>query len=571
MATISFAGLDQDFFISDNLSVEFSAYDGTLYSYLTTGGHDWALSGTALSQTLGVLDGGTVKAATLDLDSDFAPEIAIAGISAGAASLSIGTGTSDEQRDRFWAAVLGGDDVLDFVMADYGVSLAFNGDGATVSDGGLHQGGDDRFRDAGTALFGFSWLTGDYSLIASGSARGGNDRFGAGAFALQGDFATISEGASGVGGDDVIAPAHLVEFPTGYFLAEGDAETVYGDLTGGDDYIDLRGTSVPFLFSTLLLGDAYFIGSTGVAVGGDDTIHGSVGADIIYGDWAQNAGAETAGRNRLWGHAGDDSIFGGNRADYISGDSGDDFLEGRGGNDAVVGGDGADTIFGGDADDSLDGGFGGDVLDGGRQHDSLRGAGGDDTLFGYVGNDTLDGGAGRDYLDGGDEPDQLLGGHGADTLEGRNGDDWMHGGNSADTLVGRAGDDTLLGGDGPDYILGGDGFDSIVGGNGADYLIGNLGADTLGGGAGTDILAGRAGADEFQYAVNGERDTIEDFQPGDAIRIIGFGTSIDTFAELIARATSSGGDTTISFGGGDFLVLKGVLVSELTASDFTFG
>ncbi|AXE35007.1 calcium-binding protein [Chromobacterium phragmitis] len=54
------------------------------------------------------------------------------------------------------------------------------------------------------------------------------------------------------------------------------------------------------------------------------------------------------------------------------------------------------VITGGAGDDLLQGGAGNDVLDGGAGSDTLIGLGGDDTLKGGAGNDVLDGGAGRD-------------------------------------------------------------------------------------------------------------------------------------------------------------------------------
>jgi hypothetical protein len=54
-------------------------------------------------------------------------------------------------------------------------------------------------------------------------------------------------------------------------------------------------------------------------------------------------------------------------------------------------------------------------------------------------------------------------------------------------------------------------------------------------------------------------------------RLVGFGAAFDSFAEVLAAATDDGVHTTINFGGGDVIVLRGVLVSQLAADDFTFG
>lgn len=131
--------------------------------------------------------------------------------------------------------------------------------------------------------------------------------------------------------------------------------------------------------------------------GGNDTLIGGLGADILRGG------------------AGNDQLFGG---------AGADLLLGEAGNDTLDGGDGDDTLDGGEGNDQLMGGAGRDLLSGGAGNDLLNGGDGDDTLQGGSGNDQLFGGAGDDVLRGGAGNDQLDGGAGRDTAEyaGRLGD-----------------------------------------------------------------------------------------------------------------------------------------------------
>ena len=542
MATVSFAGLDQDFSIADPLAAGFSAYGGTLYDYTTTGGHLWSLRGKALTETGGLLDGGLVKRAALDLNGDLStPEIYITGFIVDASAFAVGVGTEDQQRDSLWAALLGGDDIFDFTLADYSVSLVFNGDGAFVADGLLHVGGADQFNDSGTALSGFSFLAGDWSDVISGVAVGGDDVFTVGAFALQGDFATIGAGASGIGGDDVIAPARVTDFAPGYFVAEGDAEYVYGGLSGGNDLIDLRaGTFFYYAAANLLAGDVYYVGPSGVVLGGDDTIHGSSVGDAIYGDWAYNAGYGEGGKDALYGYFGNDSIYGN---------------------------DGRDTLDGADGDDVLDGGADGDVISGGDGDDFVFGDSGNDRITGFNGVDRIDAGSGHDFVDGGLGDDTIDGGAGADTLYG--------GAGGKDFVSGGVGDDWISGDASNDILSGDGGYDTLVGGNGFDALSGGADDDFLYGGAANDALTGGAGNDTFYYARTGAADTIFDFAAGvgvgDVVEIFGYGTKVDSFAEVLARATDNGADTTINFGRGDVLILKDVLVSQLASDDFVFG
>ncbi|MDH0521415.1 retention module-containing protein [Achromobacter xylosoxidans] len=89
-----------------------------------------------------------------------------------------------------------------------------------------------------------------------------------------------------------------------------------------------------------------------------------------------------------------DDPRGGN--DTIHGGTGDDIIYGQGGNDTLYGDDGNDIIYGGAGDDKLYGGEGNDVLHGGSGNDTLEGGNGNDLLIGGKGDDTLIGGAGSD-------------------------------------------------------------------------------------------------------------------------------------------------------------------------------
>jgi Ca2+-binding RTX toxin-like protein len=121
---------------------------------------------------------------------------------------------------------------------------------------------------------------------------------------------------------------------------------------------------------------------------GDDSIHGSIFADTLYG-WEGN-----------------DTIVADGGKDLVRGGDGNDRLTGDGGtNDLLVGND---TIFGDAGDDIIDAGAGNDVARGGDGADSVAGAAGNDTLIGDAQNDTLDGGIGRDRFYGGAGDDTVL-------------------------------------------------------------------------------------------------------------------------------------------------------------------
>jgi Ca2+-binding RTX toxin-like protein len=132
---------------------------------------------------------------------------------------------------------------------------------------------------------------------------------------------------------------------------------MFFDLTAGNDYI------------VLSPGDLFAFPSGVRAFDGNDTILGSLDAEIINGN------------------AGNDSLIGNLGNDYIIGGRTDDFIDGEGGNDILNGNRDEDTVRGGD---------GNDIVRGGQGNDSLYGDRGLDTLIGDLGTDTLVGGEGAD-------------------------------------------------------------------------------------------------------------------------------------------------------------------------------
>ncbi len=239
----------------------------------------------------------------------------------------------------------------------------------------------------------------------------------------------------------------------------------------------------------------------------------------------------------LEGTAGNDTITGTVIADVINAGSGNDTVSGMAGNDTLNGDAGTDTLYGGD---------GADTLSGGADADTLTGEAGNDTLDGGLGNDSLSGGTGNDtYLFGkGDGQDTITNDYdlgtgklnvlqfkagitpgeivatrlngdliltiagttdkvtvgyffsGEDTANGHNsiqqvkfadGTSWDIALLTAKVFAGTAGNDTITGTLNADTINGGAGLDTLNGGSGNDTLIGSQGNDNLTGSTGSDI------------------------------------------------------------------------------------
>ena len=114
----------------------------------------------------------------------------------------------------------------------------------------------------------------------------------------------------------------------------------------------------------------------------------------------------------------------------------------------------------------------------------------------------------------------------------------------------------------------------LTGSDSANWLLGNGGNDTLNGKGGNDVLfgdllGGPFGNDTFVFDGVVGKDVIGDFHHGeDQIRLIGSYTS---FTQVQAAFSQSGSDGAIDLGGGNLIVLQGVTMSTLTASDFIFG
>ncbi|WP_299752710.1 putative Ig domain-containing protein [uncultured Tateyamaria sp.] len=388
------------------------------------------------------------------------------------------------------------------------------------------------------------------------------------------------------------------------------------DLQGGDGR-DGAGYWDAASGVTVDLGNA--ANNTGDAAGDDfesiENLAGSAHADTLYGDEADNSLWGLGGNDNLHGRAGDDYLYGGAGDDTLQGGDGDDWLHGGTGADDLQGGDGRDgagywdaasgvTVDLGDATantgDAAGDGF--ELIEnlaGSAHADTLRGDADNNSLWGLGGNDNLHGRAGDDYL---------YGGAGDDTLQGGDGDDWLHGGTGADDLDGgdgrdgagywdaasgvtvdlgdatantgdAAGDDfeaieNLAGSAHADMLYGDEANNSLWGLDGNDSLDGGVGNDWIYGGAGNDTLTGGVGNDVFVFDPGFGEDIITDFVAGagteDIIAFRGAPNLSSSYADVLNSAADDGTDTTITLDTDNSIVLKNVVVSDLSSDDFRF-
>lgn len=201
-----------------------------------------------------------------------------------------------------------------------------------------------------------------------------------------------------------------------------------------------------------------------------------------------------------------------------------------------------------------------DDLSGTGAADVIRGLGGNDTISGKAGSDTIDGGSGNDIINGGAGADTVDGGAGDDTISGNSGNDMIDAGDDDDLVEGGQGQDTILGGSGDDTLRGQTGADTISGGTGDDAIFAGEGSDRLSGDAGDDTLTGGTGADVFVFDAG--TDSITDYSVlVDALELDGAALQVAglTGVEVVSQfGAVEDGNTVLSFGSGDVLILVGI-------------
>ena len=303
--------------------------------------------------------------------------------------------------------------------------------------------------------------------------------------------------------------------------------------------------NIEWLSLETAIGDLYGVGNAG-----DNHISGNKGANLLLGG---------AGNDQIFGDDGNDNIFGEDGADALSGGYGIDYIVGGAGNDGLSGNEDSDALYGEDGDDQLGGGsdFATDILVGGAGNDVLYANSG---LNDY---DLLDGGSGNDlyFVDTGDDLTFEAVGGGYDVVYA----DISNVPNAGVYLYANV-EELILQGT-TAFGVGNELANRMTGSASSNWLLGGAGNDVLIGKGGNDVLFGEAGQDTFVFERGSGGDVIGDFQHGtDRIHISAFG--FGSFAVLQANFIQNGDVGAINLGGGDFIVLHGVTMTQLTADDF---
>jgi len=262
--------------------------------------------------------------------------------------------------------------------------------------------------------------------------------------------------------------------------------------------------------------------STGLGIGGNDTINMGLGSDVVIGGAGAdtiNAGGGLNTNNVVLGDEGElqyaTGLGGGWLEQAYSIDpqvGGNDLITIGGGNAVVIGGNGADSITTGDGTDVVLGDNGQIVYQSANALFTVQ-----TTDVQYGGNDTITTGNGNDVILGGTGSDKITSGSGNDIVLGDNGQiDFGPRGVVQEILLTRAvtatqvinvpAGSSLLGGGadltGTDFVLAGqvlaDGSRNVVLANNANYA----GSDTIHAGSGNNWLFGEGGND-FIYGGSG--------------------------------------------------------------------
>jgi Ca2+-binding RTX toxin-like protein len=425
-----------------------------------------------------------------------------------------------------------------------------------------------------------SLLHGDYGAVDNGA---GNTIFlGDGSESIGGAIGDTIQGGSG--------PNQFLDGHVGHQSITGGSagnETIWGAATdtvrggsGGNETI--AGVSGETTFGST--GANVFINATG---GNQSVLGGSAGNDSVW----------TAAGDTIHGGSNNETVGGVAGVTMIGGTGGDQFFDASQGHQSILGGSGGNETIWGAATDTITGGSGGNETIGGVSGETVLGGSGANVFFnatggnqsivgGSAGNMTVWSGAGDTIRGGSDNEtiggvpnDTVIGGSGANSfIDGSQGHQSILGGTGGNETIWGAATDTITGGSGGNETIGGVSGETILGGAantffdataGNESIVAGTGNTTVWGGTGDTVqgasgsgtaLIGFAGGNETFWddgATAGRHDSISTFSQagGDRVSLNG---ATDTPSNVVASATTSGGNTTVTFHDGSTLTFIGI-------------
>jgi Ca2+-binding RTX toxin-like protein len=429
-----------------------------------------------------------------------------------------------------------------------------------------------------------------------------------------GDAITGGAGADSISsgdGDDVIH----------YNFGDGVDSAINGG--NGTDRIVCQGNAGGETLDAFWNGSSFtsFKGSSVVSIeqaqadlgGGVDWLrqhNSSVAVTINLGAGIATGFILIANIENAWGTAFNDTLTGSVEANIIRGENGDDTIDGGAGDDTLIGGDGIDIIDGGDGADTIYGLAGADTINTGDGDDTINYNFGEgvDAIDGEVGTDTIvcQGNSGAETLEVAWDGSSFtfFKGGAVTSIEQAIADmgvggDWLRYTNSSvgvsvdlslntasgfvsiasvENAAGGAFNDTIIGSGVANNLIGNGGDDVIDGAAGNDTINGGAGADTITGGAGGDNLVGGADIDTFVFAAGSGADNIADFDANgiggqDLLDISAYGITSSDFGARVA-ITDQGVNTLVTIDGANTILLFGVTGdgnNVVTEADFLLG
>ncbi len=353
----------------------------------------------------------------------------------------------------------------------------------------------------------------------------------------------------GTGNDLIIAGPHAYKITTA-----GQHDVV----VGGD------------ASATFTAGQVTGVTTIDPSYGGNDTITGGSGKDVLMGGAGSDTITSGTGATLVLGHGGTVSLSNGLpvSASTNSTAAGADTITVGTGSDVVLGGSGDNTIRvadGTSADEVLLGANGSVVFSTSAAVTSIES---DDPEDG--GNNTITGGSGYNVIVGGGPGNNTLtGGSGSDVILGANGSVTTSGGASSifsgmtavSTNAGTGGTEDITGGSGHEVLIAGPGAATITGGSGTDLIFGGdaqvvLSGSTVSSYKSTDIGSTGGGKDTI-YAESGNARVYGG--PGNDIIYGGSGTDY-----------LNGGDTVVD-GASGYDQIVSATSSDTLAFDFAQG